>query len=75
MAKQVALVFENSMNGGWQYSALGRGCWTVTPDKRTLGVRFGSGSTTAIHAENWPDHSERAHQDALWFCSGGDQLL
>ena len=27
------------------------------------------------HPADWPDHSERAHQDALWFCSGGDQLL
>lgn len=23
----------------------------------------------------WPLPHERAHQDALWFCSGGDQLL
>ena len=24
---------------------------------------------------DWPLPHERAHQDALWFCSGGDQLL
>ncbi len=28
-----------------------------------------------LKAPAWPLPGERAHQDALWFCSGGDQLL
>ncbi len=32
-------------------------------------------TNTMIGVSDWPDHNERAHQDALWFCSGGEQLL
>ncbi len=32
-------------------------------------------SKNARHPADWPLPHERAHQDALWFCSGGDQLL
>ena len=37
-------------------------------------VVLGADATTR-HPADWPLPHERAHQDALWFCSGGDQLL